>query len=58
MREGRADVTGLAVPKETTAYLCGPVSFMQAVRSDLLVHGLSPAAIHYEVFGLDLWLGK
>ncbi|MFD8692169.1 globin domain-containing protein [Streptomyces sp. NPDC059651] len=58
VREGWADVTGLAVPEDTTAYLCGPLSFMQAVRGDLLTHGLSPAAIHYEVFGPDLWLSK
>ncbi|MFJ2374578.1 globin domain-containing protein [Streptomyces sp. NPDC087769] len=58
VHEGWADVTGLAVPENTTAYLCGPLSFMQTVRSDLLTHGLRPAAIHYEVFGPDLWLSK
>lgn len=31
---------------------------MKAVRTDLLAHGLSPRAIHYEVFGPDLWLSK
>lgn len=58
VREGWADITGLAMPAGTTAFLCGPLPFMQAVRTDLLAHGLSPAAIHYEVFGPDLWLSK
>ncbi|MFD8565463.1 globin domain-containing protein [Streptomyces sp. NPDC059639] len=58
VREGWADVTGLTLPQDTTAFLCGPLPFMQAVRGDLLTHGLSPAAVHYEVFGPDLWLSK
>ncbi|MEU2288355.1 globin domain-containing protein [Streptomyces sp. NPDC013178] len=58
VEEGWADVTGLTLPKDITAYLCGPLAFMQAIRSDLLGHGLSPKAIHYEVFGPDLWLSK
>ncbi|MGW3953195.1 globin domain-containing protein [Streptomyces sp. NPDC004752] len=58
VREGRADLTGLTLPDTTTAYLCGPLPFMQAVRGDLLTRGLNPAAIHYEVFGPDLWLSK
>ncbi|GAA2297888.1 FAD-binding oxidoreductase [Streptomyces kunmingensis] len=55
VREGWADLTGLTVPRDTTAFLCGPLPFMRAVRGDLLAHGLSPAAVHYEVFGPDLW---
>ncbi|OKK05044.1 globin domain-containing protein [Streptomyces sp. CB02400] len=56
VNEGWADITRLTLPKETLAFLCGPLSFMQIVRADLLAHGLNPAAIHYEVFGPDLWL--
>ncbi|MEU4874362.1 globin domain-containing protein [Streptomyces sp. NPDC021608] len=58
VHEGRADLGGLALPRDTTAYLCGPLPFMRAVRGDLLARGLSPAAVHYEVFGPDLWLGN
>ncbi|MFG2574152.1 globin domain-containing protein [Streptomyces sp. NPDC048481] len=58
VREGRADVGILTLPPDTTAYLCGPLPFMRAVRGDLLARGLSPAAVHYEVFGPDLWLSK
>ncbi|MFE4677794.1 globin domain-containing protein [Streptomyces sp. NPDC056723] len=54
---GRADVTTLDLPMGITAYLCGPLPFMRAVRSDLLRRGLPAASIHYEVFGPDLWLG-
>ncbi|MDF6046234.1 FAD-binding oxidoreductase [Streptomyces sp. JH14] len=56
--EGWADVKGLSLPANLTAFLCGPLPFMQAVRGDLLSQGLSPAMIHYEVFGPDLWLSK
>jgi nitric oxide dioxygenase len=31
---------------------------MRMVRGELLAKGLHPAAIHYEVFGPDLWLDK
>ncbi|MGX1122368.1 nitric oxide dioxygenase [Streptomyces ambofaciens] len=58
VNEGWADLTRLSPVPGTTAFLCGPLSFMKAVRTDLLAHGLSPRAIHYEVFGPDLWLSK
>lgn len=54
---GRADLAGLELPDGLTAYLCGPVPFMRAVRGDLLRRGVPAEAIHYEVFGPDLWLG-
>lgn len=55
---GRADLTGLDLPADLTVYLCGPVPFMRAVRGDLLRRGVPAEAIHYEVFGPDLWLGQ
>ncbi|MFI0039980.1 globin domain-containing protein [Streptomyces mutabilis] len=55
---GRADLTGLELPRGLTAYLCGPVPFMRAVRGDLLRRGVPAEAVHYEVFGPDLWLGQ
>ncbi|MGI5458758.1 globin domain-containing protein [Streptomyces sp. CA-249302] len=55
---GRADAGALELPDGVTAYLCGPLPFMRAVRGDLLHHhGLPARAVHYEVFGPDLWLG-
>ncbi|AJF69210.1 globin domain-containing protein [Streptomyces vietnamensis] len=56
-RPGRADVTLIDLPKGTTAYLCGPLPFLRAVRGDLIGRGTASADIHYEVFGPDLWLG-
>ncbi|MFF0428200.1 globin domain-containing protein [Streptomyces sp. NPDC004520] len=56
-RPGRADVTLVDLPAGTTAYLCGPLPFLRAVRGDLLGRGTAAADIHYEVFGPDLWLG-
>ncbi|KAB8195317.1 hemin transporter [Nonomuraea phyllanthi] len=54
---GQADVAALELPEGLTAYLCGPLPFMRAVRGDLLRRGLPAEAVHYEVFGPDLWLG-
>ncbi|MFD9609930.1 globin domain-containing protein [Streptomyces sp. NPDC059083] len=56
-RPGRADVTLIDLPTGSTAYLCGPLPFLRAVRGDLLGRGIPAADIHYEVFGPDLWLG-
>ncbi|MFJ4618377.1 globin domain-containing protein [Streptomyces sp. NPDC088812] len=53
---GRADLTGVTVHPGTRAYLCGPLPFMRAVRAQLIEQGVSPADVHYEVFGPDLWL--
>jgi nitric oxide dioxygenase len=53
---GRADVASLDLPGDLTAYLCGPLPFMRAVRGDLLGRGVPASAVHYEVFGPDLWL--
>ncbi|MFG2885108.1 globin domain-containing protein [Streptomyces sp. NPDC048297] len=55
-RTGLVDLAGVAVPAGTRAYLCGPLPFMRAVRSQLIGKGVAPADIHYEVFGPDLWL--
>ncbi len=55
-RTGLVDLTPVAVPKGTRAYLCGPLPFMRAVRAQLIDKGVAPADIHYEVFGPDLWL--
>ncbi|MCU1511159.1 MAG: Oxidoreductase FAD-binding domain protein [Arthrobacter sp.] len=36
--------------------LCGPLDFMQSVRSALIERGVPARDIQYEVFGPDLWL--
>ncbi|MBA0049609.1 hemin transporter [Streptomyces sp. AJS327] len=56
-RTGLVDLTGVPIPADTTAYLCGPLPFLRSVRAQLLTAGLHPSAVHYEVFGPDLWLG-
>lgn len=56
VRAGLMDLTQLAIPAGTTAYLCGPVPFMKAARAQLLASGLPAERIHYEVFGPDLGL--
>ncbi|MER6566456.1 globin domain-containing protein [Streptomyces sp. NPDC001093] len=57
-RTGLVDLAGIAVPASTRAYLCGPLPFMRAVRTQLIEKGVAPADIHYEVFGPDLWLAQ
>ncbi|CAL9663510.1 Flavohemoprotein [Streptomyces sp. enrichment culture] len=55
-RGGLMDLTGIGVPADATVYLCGPLPFMRTVRGQLLGAGVPVRAIHYEVFGPDLWL--
>ena len=56
-RAGRTEVDLLNLPDGVTAYLCGPLPYLKAVRGELLRVGVPAADIHYEVFGPDLWLG-
>jgi len=53
--EGMMDVAAVDLPADATYYLCGPLPFMQAVRSALIERGVTPKDIQYEVFGPDLW---
>jgi nitric oxide dioxygenase len=53
--EGMMDLTAVDLPDDATYYLCGPLPFMQAVRSALIERGVAPQDIQYEVFGPDLW---
>ncbi|MCO5973710.1 globin domain-containing protein [Actinoallomurus soli] len=55
-RTGLADLSGIAVPEDCRAYLCGPVPFMRSIRTQLLDRGVPANRIHYEAFGPDLGL--
>jgi nitric oxide dioxygenase len=55
---GLVDLSRISLPDGVHAYLCGPLPFMRTVRTQLLARGVSPAHVHYEVFGPDLWLGR
>ncbi|MFJ4848519.1 globin domain-containing protein [Streptomyces sp. NPDC088733] len=57
-RSGRVDVGDVPLPDGLQAYLCGPLPFLRAVRTQLLERGVPASAVHYEVFGPDLWLGR
>lgn len=54
--EGFMDLTGVELPANALMYLCGPLPFMRAVRSQAIAAGVPAMNIHYEVFGPDLWL--
>lgn len=53
--EGFMDASAVELPEDATYYLCGPLPFMQAVRSQLIGRGTPARKIQYEVFGPDLW---
>ncbi|MCT1363271.1 globin domain-containing protein [Microbacterium sp. p3-SID337] len=55
VRSGRMDLAGIDLPPTARVFLCGPLSFMQAVRGALTARGIEPDRIDYEVFGPDLW---
>ncbi|WP_308423961.1 globin domain-containing protein [Saccharopolyspora thermophila] len=57
-RTGLVDLEELDIPKDATAYICGPLPFMRAIRAQLLERGVPASNIHYEVFGPDLWLAQ
>ncbi|MGI5405317.1 MOSC domain-containing protein [Streptomyces chartreusis] len=44
-------VIALGVPRDATAYVCGPASFMSDVKDALSAAGLDPSAVHSELFG-------
>jgi ferredoxin-NADP reductase/MOSC domain-containing protein YiiM/ferredoxin len=44
-------IAGLGLPREGTAYVCGPQSFMDDVAAGLVGAGIDPAHIHTERFG-------
>lgn len=55
-REGFMDLGHVDLPANAKVYLCGPLPFMKAVRSQAIAAGIPATDIHYEVFGPDLWL--
>ncbi len=52
---GQMDLSDVKLPDDATYSLCGPLAFMQAVRSALIDRGVPSRDIQYEVFGPDLW---
>jgi nitric oxide dioxygenase len=55
VHEGVMNLDQVDLPDDATYYMCGPIPFMQAVRSALVARGVAPRDIQYEVFGPDLW---
>lgn len=54
-KEGLMDLTDEDIPADSTVFMCGPLSFMNAMRKQLVAKGVSPERIRYEVFGPDMW---
>jgi len=53
--EGTMDLGQIELPEDALYYLCGPLPFLQSMRSRLIDRGVAPADIQYEMFGPDLW---
>ena len=54
--EGFMSLANVTIPTNASVYLCGPLPFMQSLRSQALESGVPADRIHYEIFGPDLWL--
>lgn len=52
---GTMNLTQVELPDSAVYYLCGPLPFLQAVRSALIDRGIPARDIQYEMFGPDLW---
>jgi nitric oxide dioxygenase len=52
---GVMNLDDVKLPDGAGYYLCGPLPFMQAVRTALIDRDVPPKDIQYEVFGPDLW---
>jgi len=55
LHTGHVQPDAIPLHPNTEAYLCGPVPFMQAIRTSLRQRGLPTEQIRYEVFGADQW---
>jgi nitric oxide dioxygenase len=55
VHSGMMDLSQVKLPDNAGYYLCGPIPFMQAVRTALIEQGVPARDIQYEVFGPDLW---
>lgn len=50
-RPGTEEFAALGLPKDATAYVCGPAGFMDGVREILTGLGIARERIHTELFG-------
>ncbi|GAB4100906.1 globin domain-containing protein [Sinomonas halotolerans] len=57
-REGFMNLDDVELPADANLYLCGPLPFMQKIRSQAIAKGIPATKIHYEVFGPDLWIAS
>ncbi|CCW09831.1 flavohemoprotein [Rhodococcus aetherivorans] len=55
-RLGRIDMDEIEIRPDSRVYLCGPLPFMESVRTSLLARNVPEGNIRYEVFGPDKWL--
>ncbi len=56
VRRGLIDLEATEIDPAAQVYLCGPLPFMETVRTTLAERGVPESHIHYEVFGPDTWV--
>lgn len=56
--DGALDMSQFELTRQTSVFMCGPLDFMQKVRSSLVQKGVPGKNIHYEVFGPDQWMHR
>ena len=54
--DGFMDLGAVRIPADAQVVLCGPLPFMQGVRSALVEAGVPGKNINYEIFGPDQWM--
>src|SRR5690625_1442083 len=52
---GFMDLSDVELSADVEVFMCGPLPFMQMARKTLMDQGVPSEAIHYEVFGPDMW---
>ena len=51
---GRSDLSKLDLPNDISAYVCGPVAFIDSIRQQLFDRGVPATRIRRELFGPEL----
>ena len=54
--DGFMDLGGVRIPPGARVVLCGPLPFMQAVRSAVIAQGVPGRNVSYEILGPDQWM--
>ena len=54
--DGFMDLGAVRIPADAQVVLCGPLPFIQAVRSAVIAQGVPGRSVAYEILGPDQWM--